>query len=45
MDAHFFNAWDQKGLNRLVVNCINRVPPSKPRPTEMVCFLMEHSRD
>jgi hypothetical protein len=32
MHADFFNAWDQEELNRLVVNCINRVPPSKPRP-------------
>jgi hypothetical protein len=32
MHADFFNAWDQEVLNRLVVDCINRVPPSRPRP-------------
>jgi hypothetical protein len=34
MHADFFNAWDQEELNRLVVTCINQVPPSKPRPDE-----------
>jgi hypothetical protein len=34
MHADFFNAWDQEELNRLVVNCINKVPPSKPRPDD-----------
>lgn len=34
MHADFFNAWNQEELNRLVVNCINKVPPSKPRPEE-----------
>ena len=34
MHADFFNAWDQEELNRLVVSCINQVPPSKPRPEE-----------
>jgi hypothetical protein len=34
MHADFFNAWDQEELNRLVVTCINQVPPSKPRPEE-----------
>lgn len=34
MHADFFNAWDQDELNRLVVTCINQVPPSKPRPDE-----------
>jgi hypothetical protein len=32
MHADSFNARDQKELNRLVVNCIHRVLPSKPRP-------------
>jgi hypothetical protein len=32
MHADFFNAWDQVELNHLVVSCINKVPPSKPRP-------------
>jgi hypothetical protein len=34
MHADFFNAWDQEELDRLVVNCINKVPPSKPRPDD-----------
>jgi hypothetical protein len=34
MHADFFNAWDQEELNRLVVDCINKVPPSKPRPDD-----------
>lgn len=34
MHADFFNAWDQDELNRLVANCINRVPPSRPRPDD-----------
>ena len=34
MHADFFNAWDQEELNRLVVSCINQVPPSKPRPDD-----------
>jgi len=34
MHADFVNAWDQGELNRLVVSCINQVPPSKPRPAD-----------
>jgi hypothetical protein len=34
MHADFFNAWDQEELDRLVANCINKVPPSKPRPDD-----------
>ena len=34
MHADFFNAWDQNRLDRLVVRCINHVPPSNPRPDE-----------
>lgn len=34
MHADFFNAWDQEELDRLVVNCINKVSPSKPRPDD-----------
>jgi hypothetical protein len=32
--ADFFNAWKQTVLNDLVKRCINKVPPSKPRPAE-----------
>lgn len=32
MHADFFNAWDQAKLNNLTENCINKVPPTKPRP-------------
>jgi hypothetical protein len=34
MHADFWNTWDQAELERLVVNCINKVPPSDPRPEE-----------
>jgi hypothetical protein len=34
MHADFFNAWDPEALQSLVVNCINGVPPSKPRSAE-----------
>ena len=34
MHADFFNAWDQDALAALVEDCINDVPPSKPRPPE-----------
>jgi len=32
MHADFFNAWNQEALRRLVVHCINKVPPWEPRP-------------
>ena len=32
MHADFFNAWKQTVLNDLVKRCINKVPPSHPRP-------------
>jgi hypothetical protein len=34
MHADFFNAWRQKSLKFLVSHCINKVPPSRPRPPE-----------
>jgi hypothetical protein len=34
MHADFWNTWDQTELERLVVECINKVPPSDPRPEE-----------
>lgn len=34
MHSDFWNTWDQAELERLVVNCINKVPPSDPRPEE-----------
>jgi hypothetical protein len=32
MHADFWNTWDQAALKRLVVACINNVPPGEPRP-------------
>jgi hypothetical protein len=32
MHADFWNTWDQAALKRLVVECINNVPPGEPRP-------------
>jgi Domain of unknown function (DUF1996) len=34
MHADFFNAWNQERLEYFVKTCINRVPPSQPRPAE-----------
>jgi hypothetical protein len=34
MHADFFNAWNQAALKHLVFRCINKVPPSHPRPAE-----------
>lgn len=34
MHADFFNAWRQGTLGHLVWRCINKVPPSQPRPAE-----------
>src|SRR5918995_4286252 len=34
MHSDFWNTWDQAELERLVVECINNVPPSDPRPEE-----------
>jgi hypothetical protein len=34
MHADFWNTWDQATLKHLVTHCINKVPPSKPRPPE-----------
>jgi hypothetical protein len=34
LHADFFNAWRQGTLGHLVWRCINKVPPSKPRPAE-----------
>jgi hypothetical protein len=34
MHADFWNTWKQKTLRHLVSRCINKVPPSQPRPKE-----------
>jgi hypothetical protein len=34
MHADFWNTWRQEGLKALVFRCINKVPPSRPRPAE-----------
>jgi hypothetical protein len=34
MHADFWNTWKQKTLKALVFRCINKVPPSQPRPDE-----------
>ena len=34
MHADFWNTWAQTELKRLVVECINNVPPSDPRPEQ-----------
>jgi hypothetical protein len=34
MHADFWNTWKQRTLKALVFRCINKVPPSQPRPDE-----------
>jgi hypothetical protein len=34
MHSDFWNTWDQTELERLVVECINNVSPSKPHPKQ-----------
>src|SRR5215208_5915349 len=34
MHSDFWNTWDQAELERLVVECINKVPPTDPRPEQ-----------
>jgi hypothetical protein len=34
MHSDFWNTWNQAELERLVVGCINNVPPSDPRPEQ-----------
>jgi len=34
MHSDFWNTWDQAELERLVAECINKVPPTEPRPEE-----------
>jgi hypothetical protein len=34
MHSDFWNTWDQVELERLVVKCINEVPPTDPRPEQ-----------
>jgi hypothetical protein len=34
MHSDFWNTWDQAELERLVVECINEVPPTDPRPDQ-----------
>ena len=34
MHSDFWNTWNQAELERLVVECINKVPPTDPRPDQ-----------